>query len=248
MHDYEADVDPRDAARQVRPDAGCPVQGCDGPDDGGEACDVCPERGNPNKQHPVVTGVLDYFPDAIRAVAHCSLVGNEQHSPGQPLHWAKHKSTDEADALARHLMKRGTRDSDGVRHSAKVAWRALAMLQREIEAEEPYGTGCTHAELAASLWDGVFRLGDEGETRCGLAYRVVGLQEKDYNGDTVLALVDGIRESYRPDGSSLGGLRQSGWDLMSPTKRGPLPACPYADPDQEAARHARASHSGAEPC
>ena len=31
-------------------------------------------------------------------------------------------------------MQRGTVDSDGIRHSAKVAWRALAMLEREIEA------------------------------------------------------------------------------------------------------------------
>lgn len=87
------------------------------------------------KAHPVTRGVLDYFPDALLEVAHCSKVGNDQHNPGQPMHWAKEKSTDEADALVRHLMDRGKFDSDGVRHSAKVAWRALALLQREIEAE-----------------------------------------------------------------------------------------------------------------
>lgn len=87
------------------------------------------------KALPITTGVLDYFPDALLAVAHCSKVGNDQHNPGQPLHWAKEKSTDEADALVRHLLERGTVDTDGVRHSAKVAWRALALLQREIEAE-----------------------------------------------------------------------------------------------------------------
>lgn len=85
------------------------------------------------KERPVGTGVLDYFPDALLAVAHCSYVGNEQHNPGQPLHWAREKSTDEADALIRHFMERGTFDDDGVRHSAKVAWRALALLQKEIE-------------------------------------------------------------------------------------------------------------------
>lgn len=88
------------------------------------------------KQRPLATGVLDYFPDALFEVAHCSWVGNEQHNPGEPLHWAKEKSTDEPDALMRHLAQRGTLDSDGVRHSAKVAWRALALLQREIEAEQ----------------------------------------------------------------------------------------------------------------
>jgi hypothetical protein len=87
------------------------------------------------KERPLYSGVLKYFPDALLEVAHCSYVGNEQHNPGQPLHWAKEKSTDEPDALARHLLDAGTRDKDGARHSAKVAWRALAMLQREIEAE-----------------------------------------------------------------------------------------------------------------
>ena len=87
------------------------------------------------KKRPVFSGVLRYFPDALMAVAHCSWVGNDQHNPGEPLHWAKEKSTDEPDALVRHLMEAGTMDDDGVRHSAKVAWRALAMLQREIEAD-----------------------------------------------------------------------------------------------------------------
>lgn len=87
------------------------------------------------KALPIASGVLDYFPDALLAVAEVSRVGNDQHNPGQPLHWAKEKSTDEADALLRHLIDRGTRDTDGMRHSAKVAWRALALLQRELDAE-----------------------------------------------------------------------------------------------------------------
>jgi hypothetical protein len=87
------------------------------------------------KGRPACTGVLDYFPDAILAVAECSKAGNDQHNPGQPLHWAKEKSTDHADCIVRHLIDRGTIDSDGIRHAAKVAWRALALLQTEIEAE-----------------------------------------------------------------------------------------------------------------
>jgi hypothetical protein len=88
------------------------------------------------KSLPLCTGVLDYFPDALLAVAAVSRAGNEQHNPGQPLHWAKEKSTDEPDALLRHLVDRGKLDIDGQRHSAKVAWRSLAMLQREIDAEK----------------------------------------------------------------------------------------------------------------
>lgn len=87
------------------------------------------------KEIPLVTGVLDYFPDALCEVAVVSWHGNNQHNPGQPLHWSKHKSTDHADCMGRHLLDRGTKDSDGMRHSAKVAWRALADLQIEIEAE-----------------------------------------------------------------------------------------------------------------
>lgn len=87
------------------------------------------------KGQPLATGVLDYFPQALIAVAELSRIGNDQHNPGQPLHWAREKSTDHADCILRHMVDRGTLDSDGVRHSAKVAWRALALLQTEIEKE-----------------------------------------------------------------------------------------------------------------
>lgn len=89
------------------------------------------------KAHPMARGLIDYFPDALAAVANVSYVGNEQHNPGEELHWARGKSNDQADCLIRHLVARGTKDDDGLRHTAKVAWRALAMLQLEIEGEEP---------------------------------------------------------------------------------------------------------------
>jgi hypothetical protein len=41
---------------------------------------------------------------------------------------------DHADTMMRHFLERGTVDTDGVRHSAKMAWRALALLQVEMEA------------------------------------------------------------------------------------------------------------------
>lgn len=86
------------------------------------------------KQFPICTGVLDYFPDALAAVAACSKAGNDQHNPGEPLRWAREKSSDHADCLVRHLVERGTKDVDGIAHSAKCAWRALALLQLEIES------------------------------------------------------------------------------------------------------------------
>lgn len=88
---------------------------------------------------PIVTGCLDYFPDALLAVAELSRIGNEQHNPGKPMFWDRTKSTDEADTLGRHLIQRGTRDTDGVRHTTKVAWRALALLQKEIENDAAGG-------------------------------------------------------------------------------------------------------------
>ena len=90
----------------------------------------------PRKKKPVFTGVLRYFPDAIMEVARCSWMGNQQHHEDKPLHWDRNKSNDHLDALARHLLQAGQLDDDGVLHSAKVAWRALANLQLEIEKLE----------------------------------------------------------------------------------------------------------------
>ena len=87
------------------------------------------------KNTPIYSGVLKYFPNALKAVAQCSFIGNEQHNPGTPLHWDRSKSGDELDALTRHLVEAGTIDTDGVKHSTKVAWRALAALEKEIEED-----------------------------------------------------------------------------------------------------------------
>lgn len=87
------------------------------------------------KDLPIATGVLDYFPAALAALAAHSKAGNDKHNPGQPMHWARDKSTDHADCIARHLIERGGFDSDGYRHSTALAWRALALLQTELEKE-----------------------------------------------------------------------------------------------------------------
>ncbi len=95
---------------------------------------VLPTEADQRKNIPIVAGVIDYFSAALAYVAQISKAGNDQHNPGQPLHWARGKSTDHADCIGRHLMERGTFDSDGMRHSGKLAWRALALLQEELEA------------------------------------------------------------------------------------------------------------------
>jgi len=94
------------------------------------------------KNFPMVSGLIDYFPDALAAVSHVSWGGNQKHNPGEPMHHARGKSMDHADCIARHLTERGGYDViiiDGVehrfRHTAALAWRALALLQEELERD-----------------------------------------------------------------------------------------------------------------
>ena len=91
---------------------------------------------NKRKQIPIFTGLIKYFPKALAEVARVSYIGNQQHHPDKPLHWDRSKSTDELDALTRHLFQAGETDTDGMRHSAKVAWRALANLEKELEQKD----------------------------------------------------------------------------------------------------------------
>lgn len=90
------------------------------------------------KDMPVFTGVVKYFPDALKYVSLISQAGNDQHHPDKPLHWDRTKSFDHEDALMRHLADHTTSviDDDGYLHLGKVAWRALAALQTYIENHE----------------------------------------------------------------------------------------------------------------
>lgn len=116
-------------------------------------------------EYPMADGLLYYFPAALAEVARVSKIGNDQHNPGQPMHWARGKSTDHANKIIRHQLEAGTRDVDGTLHSAKVAWRALAQLQEELERDhgaplprnarlpEQYGELIPHGIAAAYLRD-----------------------------------------------------------------------------------------------
>lgn len=85
---------------------------------------------------PMFDGLIAYFPNALAEVSKVSKIGNDQHNPGQPMHWARDKSTDHENKIARHLVDAGKLDGRGVRHSARLAWRALALLQEELERDE----------------------------------------------------------------------------------------------------------------
>ena len=86
------------------------------------------------KATPVFSGVLKYFPNALKEVSKCSKAGNDQHHPDKPLHWDMDKSKDEYDALTRHLIDHTINpiDDDGMLHLTKVCWRALAGLERYL--------------------------------------------------------------------------------------------------------------------
>lgn len=125
-----------------------------------------PSDAKERKAAPMAEGLLWYFPNALAEVARVSKAGNDQHNPGQPMHHARGKSSDHADCILRHLVDAGTIDSDGMRHTAKVAWRALALLQEELEAAErlplprnargpQYGELIPHQMAAAAMRDGV---------------------------------------------------------------------------------------------
>ena len=107
-----------------------------------------PTDAKARKSIPIASGVLDYFPDAIAQIAEVSRIGNDQHNPGKPLHWRRGASTDHADCAIRHFMERGTLDTDQCRHTAKAAWRILALLQMEIEADR---AGMTYADYIAKV-------------------------------------------------------------------------------------------------
>ena len=97
-----------------------------------------PTEDKDRKRIPIFTGFLMYFPDAVAAVAEVSRVGNEQHNPGEPLHWAREKSTDQLNTAQRHMIDHGvgnTKDTDGTYHLAKAIWRLAAELQLTIERE-----------------------------------------------------------------------------------------------------------------
>lgn len=89
------------------------------------------------KGEPVFSGVMQYFPRAMRAVSRVSKAGNDKHNPNQPLHWAYDKSCDQPDAAARHMLTPYEIDFDtNELHLAHAAWRVLAWLEMALWAFE----------------------------------------------------------------------------------------------------------------
>lgn len=89
------------------------------------------------KRTPIWSGVLQYFPLTMAAIARVSWHGNNKHNPGEKLHWAREKSTDQEDCVIRHMMNPTERDPDtGEFHAVHAAWRALATSELILEREQ----------------------------------------------------------------------------------------------------------------
>lgn len=96
------------------------------------------------KDIPLYIFLTQYFPDAIVELVKVSVAGNNQHNPGEPLHWARGKSTDQLNTAMRHIFDHGggcRYDEDGTMHLAKAAWRLMAEIQvlcekRDIMAKQ----------------------------------------------------------------------------------------------------------------
>lgn len=96
-----------------------------------------PTDAKARKALPLYTFMMEYFPDAWLEVVKVAVVGNNQHNPGEPLHWARGKSMDQMDSAFRHVFDYGKGvKKDGEMYTlAQAAWRLLAQLQLDLEAE-----------------------------------------------------------------------------------------------------------------
>lgn len=87
------------------------------------------------KEMPVWSILSQYFPDAFAALARHSKKANDKHNPGEPLHWARNKSSDHLECAVRHLMTPDEIDKDtGEIELVGALWRCAAALQLREEA------------------------------------------------------------------------------------------------------------------
>lgn len=129
---------------------------------------MLPSDSKLRKDLPIVTGVLDYFPDAIAYVALVSKVGNDKHNPGEPMHWARGKSDDHENCIGRHLVDRHGAGDDGILHAGNLAWRALANLQLTIEGYQRNGVDVFNRQQHALPVGKSLTVGAGGQVEAGV--------------------------------------------------------------------------------
>lgn len=94
---------------------------------------VLPDDSAIREQYPLWDGLFAYFPAALAEVSRWSLAGNNKHNPGEPLHWAREKSTDHENKILRHLLDARQLNDEGFYEAVGMAWRALALCQEILE-------------------------------------------------------------------------------------------------------------------
>ena len=161
---------------------------------------MLPHDAKARKALPLYTFLTQYFPDAIIELVKVSVAGNRQHNPGEPMHWAREKSTDQLETVMRHIFDHGAGvryDVDDQMHLAKAAWRLLAEIQLFCEkrdaAAKPEGSGqaigTPPAGLVPLITSGSLR--DEGELLYATPKLILKLESDD--PDTIGELYGSVR-------------------------------------------------------
>lgn len=133
---------------------------------------MLPTTDKDRKAIPLYTFMFGYFVKAWLAVCNVAVVGNNQHNPGEQLHWAREKSTDQMNTAWRHQFDYGMgikKDTDGQWHLAKAIWRLSAQLQLDIEQEE-------REEIISELHEDAVRRDIEAELDSALSPEEAFLQ------------------------------------------------------------------------
>lgn len=105
-----------------------------------ETARYLPDETEVRKDYPLFDGLFGYFPNALCEVARWSKHSNQQHNPGEPMHWAKDKSTDHKNKIMRHTLDAEQLNKDGFYEAIGAAWRALALAEEILVASgKPWG-------------------------------------------------------------------------------------------------------------
>jgi hypothetical protein len=116
---------------------------------------LLPDNDKERKGLPILNMITGYFPKALREVTRVCVANNTRFNPGRDpadISWARGKSPDQLGSAFRHILERRV---DGkvfemvggvdIYVLAEAAWRVLAALELEIEAQESiHSEGCPY--------------------------------------------------------------------------------------------------------
>lgn len=192
-----------------------------------------PTDSSARKEHPLMSGCLNYFPAALAGVALISKLGNDKHNPGQPLHHARGKSTDHGDCVLRHLVdvqdllaadERSALTPKGIQdllnEASSLAWRALALSQ---ELHERFGAPLAPAAKVTEAYEElkknqVVRIKNLTQTEIDSMKPSVGFNSQMKNSFGKLGVVTSIDFSRSTCRVRLGDNKEWFWPLWAVEK------------------------------